>query len=236
MKNFLNPESPPMRFLTTIGYAICLNCLWLICSLPIVTAGASTTALYDVMQKVVLNEESRIISSFFSSFKKNFIQATKVFLILLAAGIFLGADGYILLHLRYQGAFWTFLTAVWLVMMAAYCVLLLYVFPLTARFDNTAFLMIKNSLMTGMHYLYCTAIMAAFYFAMGYIIINVYTPVLFLGEGLCALFCAWIMKGVIIRLEEMASPSGDAEDEGSEVNAETENENEETGDPDHETL
>ena len=66
MKSFLNPESPPMRFLTTIGYAICLNCLWLICSLPIVTAGASTTALYDVMQKVVLNEESRIISSFFS--------------------------------------------------------------------------------------------------------------------------------------------------------------------------
>ena len=134
MKNFLNPESPPMRFLTTIGYAICLNCLWLICSLPVVTAGASTTALYDVMQKVVLNEESRIVSSFFSSFKRNFLQATKIFLILLAAGIFLGLDGYILLHLRFQGAFWTFLTAVWLVMMAAYCVILLYVFPLTARF------------------------------------------------------------------------------------------------------
>lgn len=235
MKNFLNPESPPMRFLTTIGYAICLNCLWLICSLPVVTAGASTTALYDVMQKVVLNEESRIVSSFFSSYKRNFLQATKVFLILLAAGIFLGLDGYILLHLRFQGAFWTFLTAVWLVMMAAYCVILLYVFPLTARFENTAFQTIKNSLFTGMHFLYCTAFMAAFYFAVGYIIINVYTPVLFLGEGLCALFSAWIMKGVIIRLEEMADPSIHTE-EGPDETGETENEDKENGDPDHEAL
>ena len=71
MKSFLNPESPPMKFLTAIGYAACLNCFWFLCCLPVVTAGASTTALYDVMQKVVLSEESRIISSFFSSFRKN---------------------------------------------------------------------------------------------------------------------------------------------------------------------
>lgn len=234
MKSFLNPESPPMRFLTSIGYAICLNCLWLLCSLPIITAGASTTALYDVMQKVVLSEESRIISSFFSSFKKNFRQATKVFLVLLAAGIFLGADGYILLHLRFQGPFWTFLTAVWIVMMAAFCIILLYVFPLMARFENTTFLMIKNSLMTGMHFLYCTVIMAAFHFAVGYIIINVYTPVMFLGEGLCALFSAWIMKGVMIRLVELASPDAEAGEEGSEKAEETEDE--ETGDSSHEAL
>lgn len=236
MKNFLNPESPPMRFLTAIGYSICLNCLWLLCSLPIITAGASTTALYEVMQKVVLNEESRIISSFFSAFKKNFRQSTKVFLILLIAGIFLGVDGYILLHLRFQGPFWTFLTAVWIVMMAAFCIILLYVFPLMARFENTAFLMIKNSLMTGMHFLYCTAIMAAFHFAVGYIIIFVYTPVLFLGEGLIALFCAWIMKGVILRLEEMASPSAEGEEEGFEGTETEAADGEETGDHSHETL
>jgi uncharacterized membrane protein YesL len=233
MKSFLNPESPPMKFLTAIGYAICLNCLWFICSLPVITAGAATTALYAVMQKVVLSEESRIISSFFTAFRKNFRQATKVFLILLAAGIFLGVDGYILFHLRFQGAFWTFLTAVWLVMMAAFCVILLYVFPLMARFENTSFLMIKNSLMTGMHFLYCTVIMAAFHFAVGYIIIYVYTPVLFLGEGLCALFSAWIMKGVMVRLVEMASPSAEGEEEEA---AEAEAAEEETGDQSHETL
>ncbi|MGX8688824.1 MAG: YesL family protein [bacterium] len=236
MKSFLNPESPPMKFLTAIGYAACLNCFWFLCCLPVVTAGASTTALYDVMQKVVLSEESRIISSFFASFRKNFRQATKAFLVLLAAGIFLGVDGYILFHLRFQGAFWTFLTAVWLVMMAAFCIILLYIFPLMARFENTTFLMIKNSLMTGMHFLYCTVIIAAFHFAVGYIIINVYTPVLFLGEGLCALFSAWIMKGVILRLEEMASPSGDASGEETDAAKEDNDKLQETGDLNDETL
>lgn len=236
MKSFLNPESPPMKFLTAIGYAACLNCFWFLCCLPVVTAGASTTALYDVMQKVVLSEESRIISSFFASFRKNFRQATKAFLVLLAAGIFLGVDGYILFHLRFQGAFWTFLTAVWLVMMAAFCIILLYIFPLMARFENTTFLMIKNSLMTGMHFLYCTVIIAAFHFAVGYIIINVYTPVLFLGEGLCALFSAWIMKGVILRLEEMASPSGEASGEETGAAGEDNDKPQETGDLNDETL
>ena len=211
MKSFLNPESPPMRFLTSIGYAVCLNLLWFLCSLPIITAGASTAALYDVMQRVVRSEESNIVSSFFSSFRRNFSQATRVWLILLAAGIFLGADGYILFHLRFESPFWTFLTAVWIVMAAAYAIILLYVFPLIARFDNTALMTIKNALMTGMHFLYCTAFLAAFHFAVGYVIIFVYTPVLFLGEGLCALFSAWLMRGIMIRLEEMAAPSGEAD-------------------------
>jgi uncharacterized membrane protein YesL len=118
-------------------------------------------------------------------------------------------------------------------MMAAFCVILLYVFPLMARFENTSFLMIKNSLMTGMHFLYCTVIMAAFHFAVGYIIIYVYTPVLFLGEGLCALFSAWIMKGVMVSLVEMASPSAEGEEEEA---AEAEAAEEETGDQSHETL
>ena len=228
MKSFLNPESPPMRFLTSIGYAVCLNFFWFICCLPIVTAGASTTALYDVMQKIVKSEESRIVSSFFSSFRRNFRQATRVYLILLAAGLFLGADGYILFHLRFENIFWTFLTAVWIVMAAAFAIILLYVFPLMARFENTALQTIKNALMTGMHFLYCTVIMAAFHFAVGYIIIYVYTPVLFLGEGLCALFSAWIMKGVMVRLVEMASPSAEGEEEEAAE--------EEAGDQSHETL
>ena len=233
MKNFLNPESPPMRFLTSIGYAICLNFLWFLCCLPIVTAGASTTALYDVMQKIVNNEESRIVSSFFSSFRRNFGQATRVYLILLAAGLFLGADGYILFHLRFENIFWTFLTAVWIVMAAAFAIILLYVFPLMARFENTALQTIKNALMTGMHFLYCTVFMAAFHFAVGYIIINVYTPVLFLGEGLCALFSAWIMRGIMIKLVELADPSEESEDGGE---AEIEDKNEAEDETVHEIL
>ena len=160
MRSLLNPESPAMRFLTKIGYTIILNLLWFLCSLPLFTIGASTTALYAVMQKLVRNEESGIASAFFTAFKQNFKQATKIWLVLLAALIFLGFDGYILLHLRNLNAFWTILTAVWFVLAAACVIVLLYVFPLTARFNNTTFAMIRNSLMTGMHFLFCTVLIA----------------------------------------------------------------------------
>jgi uncharacterized membrane protein YesL len=205
MRSLLNPESPAMRFLTKIGYTIILNLLWFLCSLPLFTIGASTTALYAVMQKLVRNEESGIASAFFTAFRQNFKQATKIWLVLLAALFFLGFDGYILLHLRNLNAFWTILTAVWFVLAAACVIVLLYVFPLTARFNNTTFAMIRNSLMTGMHFLFCTVLIALFHFTVFYIIIYVYTPVMFLGEGLCALFSAWIMNGVLLQLEEISN-------------------------------
>ena len=191
MRSLLNPESPAMRFLTKIGYTIILNTLWFLCSLPVFTIGASTTALYAVMQKLVRDEESGIISAFFTAFRQNFRQATKVWLVLLGALIFLGVDGYILLHLRHLNA--------------ACTIVLLYVFPLTARFCNSTFAMIRNSLMTGMHFLFCTVLIAAFHFAVFYIIIFVYTPVCFLGEGLCALFTSWIMNRVLLQLEEISN-------------------------------
>ena len=93
MRSLLNPESPAMRFLTKIGYTIILNLLWFLCSLPLFTIGASTTALYAVMQKLVRNEESGIVSAFFTAFRQNFKQATKIWLVLLAALFFLGFDG-----------------------------------------------------------------------------------------------------------------------------------------------
>ena len=232
MRSLLNPENPAMRFLTKIGYSICLNFLWFICCLPIITAGASTTALYSVTQKMVRDEEGNIFSAFFTALRQNFRQATKVWLLLLVAGIFIGFDGYLLFHLKNMNAFWTVLTAVWIVLFAAYCIVLLYVFPLTARFENTTFAMIRNSLITGMHYLLCTVLVAAFHFAVGYIIIFIYTPVMFLGEGLCALFSSWIMKNILIRLEEMAlsagppgpEPEGDAgQDETTPSAARSEN-------------
>ena len=67
MRSLLNPENPVMRFLTKIGYTIILNLLWFLCSLPLFTIGASTTALYAVMQKLVRNEESGIASAFFTA-------------------------------------------------------------------------------------------------------------------------------------------------------------------------
>ncbi len=120
MHGILNPESPVMSFITKITYSAYLNLLWLVCCLPIVTAGASTTALFYVTLKVAKNEEGSLTKSFFHSFRENFRQATVIWLILLAVGIVLGVDGYIFYHMRFENAFWTVATAVFLIAAAAY--------------------------------------------------------------------------------------------------------------------
>ena len=110
MTNLLNPDNAVMQFITKIVYSVYLNILWFICCLPIVTIGASTTALFYVTMKMVRNEEGNITRNFFHSFKENFKQSTLVWLMLLALGIILGIDGYVLYHLRFENAFWTLLS------------------------------------------------------------------------------------------------------------------------------
>ena len=97
---FFSYESRFSQLLMKLSCSCLLNILWFICSLPIFTIGASTTALYYACLKVIRDEESHAWELFFRSFKENFKQATQLWLILLGAGLFLGADGYILYHLR----------------------------------------------------------------------------------------------------------------------------------------
>ena len=83
------------KFFTVMGRVadlIMLNVVCLICCLPIVTIGASLTALHYVTLKMARNEESYIIRSFFKSFKQNFKQATIINLIMLVIAAILYMD------------------------------------------------------------------------------------------------------------------------------------------------
>ena len=45
MKKIFDPDSPILRFLTQAAELAWLNILWVVCSLPVFTLGASTAAL-----------------------------------------------------------------------------------------------------------------------------------------------------------------------------------------------
>ncbi len=127
---------------------------------------------------------------------------TIIWLILLAVGIVLGFDGYIFYHMRFENAFWTVATAVFLIAFVAYAIILMYIFPLLARFDNTIGAMFKNSIMLGMRFPLCTTVMAVIYFAMVFVIINVFTPIIIFGEGLCALLCSYLLSNILLLCQE----------------------------------
>ena len=199
---FFSYDSPVSQILLKLSWSCYLNLLWLLCSLPVFTIGASTTALYAVTLKIAAEKEGNLTVQFFRAFRDNFHQATVLWLILLGAGGLLAGDGYILYHLfqTAQGGaavFWTLISALLIAASVAYGIVLLYVFPLTASVYNTNAAMLKNSLFIGLRYLFCTVLIAAIHFAMFYAAVAVFTPVLIFGEGLCALLSSYLLSGVI---------------------------------------
>ena len=202
MNHLFNLDGPVLQFINKIVYSVYLNILWFICSIPIVTIGASTTALFYVTLKISKNEEGSITKAFFHSFKENLRQGTVIWLILLAFGIILGIDGYVLYHMRFENVFWTLCTAVFCVAAAAYAIILMYIFPLLARFDNTIGAMFKNALFIGVRFLFCTVLMAVIYFVMLLTVVRIFTPAVIFGEGLCALLCSFLLSNILNLCQE----------------------------------
>ena len=91
----------------------------------------------DTGHQQVYGRESHDLAVYMDGCKGGCKQATIIWLILLFLGIVLGIDGYVLYHLRFENIFWTLCTAVFFVTGAAYAIVLMYIFPLLARFDNT---------------------------------------------------------------------------------------------------
>ena len=212
---FFSYESKFSQILLKISCSCLLNLLWFVCSLPIVTIGAATTALYYASLKLVRDEDHHIVSQFFRSFRENFKQATVLWLILLGTGLFLAADGYILYHLRLTAAgpaavLWTLLLAVIITAAVIYVIVLLYVFPLLASVSNTTAAMLKNAFLIGTHFLFATILVFAVHFAMFFVVVAWFTPLIIFGEGLCALISAWLLNNILI------SVSGTPEDRTEE--------------------
>ena len=118
---------------------IILNLLCILCCLPVITAGASITAMFYVTLKMVRNEESYIVKSFFKSFKENFKQATIINLIMLLAGVMLYFD--ISISRNMEGTLGTVLTLAFMVILLLYAMLFIYIYPVLSKFYNT----IKNT-------------------------------------------------------------------------------------------
>jgi len=135
MRRFFDPDSPLMQRLTDLADLVILNLLWLLCSLPVVTAGAASAALYRCTLNMVRRRGSWGGRSFFAAFRENFVQGTGIWLILLAALAVLGADAWLLYgdvlpgRLLF-GALLVLGVVLWLFETA-------YVFAVTAQFENT---------------------------------------------------------------------------------------------------
>lgn len=120
-----------------------INILFIISCIPIITIGAAFTAMYSFTTKLVRDHEGPVWKSYWSAFRKNFVPATKAWLVILL----ILAIMFVEFIFSYSTA--GFGLALLLGIMAIEAVFLSFtlplLFPLIARYENTTMNMIKNS-------------------------------------------------------------------------------------------
>ena len=137
------------KSMTKIGILVVSNILFCIACLPVVTIGASYTALYYVMFRME-KEDGNInpIKEFFYGFKQNIRQATISWCVI----VFLFVFGYLDLYwCRQLGGLFSFFTYPLLILGVGLMIISLYLFPVMAVFDNTMSKLLKNSFYFACH-------------------------------------------------------------------------------------
>ena len=143
MKNIFDSEGKLMTFLDGFADVMVLAILWVICSMPIITVGASTTAFYSVMMKLVVGEESYVVRSFFKAFKENFKISTIVWLIMGTIGGLVCTSLYIVFNSSKVGSKLFYALPFYLLVLIIYTMTINFVFPYIAKFYDT----VKRTLM-----------------------------------------------------------------------------------------
>lgn len=144
MKNIFNYENGFMSTISSIADSLILGVLWVFCSLPIFTIGASSAAFYYAYNKCVRQKTDYVLRTFFAGFKSNFKQATQIWLIVLAISLVLAADWYLLRLIENAASLVPVIRTLLIAAMAAVIIWALYLFPYLSRFENTNRNILKN--------------------------------------------------------------------------------------------
>lgn len=205
-------DSPLMNGLSKLADLIWLNILATVCCIPIITIGASLTALHYVVLKMVKDEEGYITRSFFKSFRENFKQATLMWLMLLVVFILLMAD---FLIFRFSGIAFPGWCQVALIAIAVLIMFAtMHLFPLLSRYENTIRATYKNSLFMGILHLPKTILMMLCWIIPAVITIYVerfFPIVFFLGISGPAFLNALLYKKSFEQLEPETEKKSDAD-------------------------
>lgn len=179
MKWLFDSDSLPIKFLSRTFDMLLIAVLTILCSILFITVGAAMSAMYDVTIRIVLDRDNGILKPYFRAFAKNFKKGTLIWLICLTGLVFVGANFY-LLTVATEGlpeGVKIGVTLVVLIVTVLVGFVVIYAFPLQARYENSVITTLKNALFISI---------AQFPRSIGLLFANA-----------VALFLGWIAPGVI---------------------------------------
>lgn len=198
MSNVLTVEGPLYRGCVWIYRILILTFLWLLFNCFIITIGPSTIALFTVSSKLVREEEVHLFQTFFKSFKQHLLKGMVLSVVMYLIGInIVSCFNTFMLNLSVS----PLISVMYLVLIIEMGILLLYVFPIIARYESTLFNALKNSFLIGNYHLFTslTGWMLVLLLAFIYCL----SPLIFMliGSAGFTLLWSWMLKRVLVKYE-----------------------------------
>lgn len=208
----LTLDSKFMTILNRVGELVILNLCYLLCCVPVVTAGAATAALYTVCFRFGTDRERGALGSFFRAFRANLRQGIPLGLITLAAVLF---SAYFALVFYTRGGALHYAFIPFLVLLALCLMVSGYAFPLQSQFDNTVRQTLKNAALLGLGYLPRSVCVVAVNLLP--VLLLLFNPMLFLRIGILWFFlyfsaAAYLNTFLLRRVFEPYWPKEDGEE------------------------
>lgn len=140
---FFREDNPYNVFMNTVGDLAMLSVAWVVCSLPIVTIGASTAAACEVARTMQEDRDNGIFRGFWKAFKRRF-STTMALTAIIACVWGLGAFDLWFLS-RQSGNAVSVVYGITVAVFAIIGVALAFVLPLTGRSKLSVFEQVKQS-------------------------------------------------------------------------------------------
>lgn len=165
MASFFSQKHPATIFLTAVCNLIFVNFCFVLTCIPIITIGASLTAMNRITIKILLGENPHVFNEYFKSFKQNFKQSTILWIILAGITGFFCWEIYLINTVLDPQFGWTQYPLYFLLLAVFSC--MAYAFPIIAWFDENNKQVIKNSLLLSLANIPSTIFFAIITLALG---------------------------------------------------------------------
>jgi len=196
-RQIFDPENFIFKPLGKLVDLVCLSVMWFVCSLPLVTLGAATAALYDSTARCVRMDRAGPYVRFVGTLRENLRTGIVPGLLAVAVGVamgFLYRAVYARASVGERGV-WYALYYTWWVAAVVLAGLLAYVLPTLSRFDMKLGPLMGNSLRLGLANLPFTLVLGVVVLA-GVLLCLIRWYFLFFVPCLCALLCSFPLEHV----------------------------------------
>ena len=147
MGNLFDYNGKFFSTMSKVADSIILGLLWLVCSIPVITIGASSSAFYYAYTKCVQQDRGSVLGAFFHGFKTCFKHATVSWLALIVLAAVEIFDFFLLLAQGGASSIALILLAIVVLFMIGIVLMALCLFPYIARYENTWIESVKNCIL-----------------------------------------------------------------------------------------